>query len=70
MPKRAKPDERQRQLAAGVKPLWVLLPRAMPVMVSSSARAALADATHYCREGDDHWRPIADLKFGEAKKGA
>ncbi|HEX4610542.1 MAG TPA: hypothetical protein VH092_20300 [Urbifossiella sp.] len=64
MPRKAsvsQEDKRRQQLEAGIKPLWVLMPRGRPSMVSSTNRAHLADATHYCREGDRAWRPIAEL---------
>jgi hypothetical protein len=53
---------RQAQLAAGVRPLWVLLPGGRPRMVNATAHPCLGEASHYCREGDRHWKPIAELR--------
>lgn len=41
--------------------LWLLLPGFRPVLAESVPRAIGANATHYCYEGDQKWRPIAEL---------
>jgi hypothetical protein len=65
-PKKPKADplkQRTAQVALGIRPLWILTEGAMPVLVSSSARhkVDMTKVTHFQREGDPHWRPIAEL---------
>jgi hypothetical protein len=63
VPRRKRDPEavRHSQIAKGVRPLWVLPPDNVPLLVSASRRDLVAKARYFCREGDTHWRPIAEL---------
>jgi hypothetical protein len=43
------------------RPLWVLLPGAMPVRVEARNRGSLFKlATHWCHEGDEQWTRVGE----------
>lgn len=57
------PEEvRRSQIARGIRPLWIYVPGDVPRQLSCTRRDLAAQAKWFCREGDEEWRDISELK--------